>query len=116
VPTTLPETSHGMDDHVDVLRIRLRTAARTTALLSEFRCADRLLASWASHADCAPVEFEVTFCDGHVVRGCYAFFKNGKLRRSLSVHVRRELRGPVRVADPMAPAPKPLSARYLVPL
>jgi hypothetical protein len=109
-------TDRNADDCVDVVRIRLRTPANATALLSEFRCADRVLASWAGHADCGPVEFEVTFFDGHVIRGCYRFFKNGKLRRSLSVHVRRELRCLPPTSDVAPTGAMPDLPRYLVPL
>lgn len=87
------------DEQIDVVRIRLSTPAHTTALLSEYRSADRVLASWACNQDCNPVDFEITYFDGYVMRGCYEFFKRGKLRRSFSAHVRRLLRQAAPVQD-----------------
>lgn len=75
------------DELIDVVRIRLRNPAKGTVLLSDFRCADKILASWAHEASCDQVEFEVTFFDGYIVRGSYPFARTGKRKRSLGAQV-----------------------------
>jgi hypothetical protein len=82
-----------IDEQTDVLRIRLWNPQHATALLAEFHTAERVLASWADRPGCNPVGFEVTFIDGHIVRGCHEFFRRGKRKCLLSTHVRKLLRG-----------------------
>lgn len=103
-------------EQVEVMRIRLRNPASATALLGEFQSADRVLARWGSLMDGSPVDFEVTFHDGYVVRGSHAFFRKGKRRCLLATHVRRMLERAVRQADAGFPVPKPDLARYALPL
>jgi hypothetical protein len=79
------------DEQTDVLRIRLWNPQRATALLAEFHAADRVLESWADRPDCNPVDFEVTFIDGHILRGCHEFFRRGKRKCLFSTHVRKLL-------------------------
>lgn len=80
------------DAHTEILRIRLWNRQRATALLAECEAADRVLARWAGPAACEPVGFEVTFLDGHIVRGMHEFFHQGKRKCLFSTHVRRLLR------------------------
>lgn len=94
------------DEPIEVVRIRLSNRGRATALLTEFHSADRVLASWAAIPGFGPVDFEITFFDGHVMRGCYECAVKGKGQGkgkgkappSFSTHVRRLLR-------PRTPAP-----------
>jgi hypothetical protein len=94
--------ARGEVELVEVVRIRLSNRGRAIALLSEFHSADRVLASWAVIPGFGPVDFEITFLDGHVMRGCYecAGKGKGKAARTFSTHVRRLLRPP-------SPAPAP---------
>jgi len=95
---------------IDVVRIRLSMPASATALISEYRSADQVLAQWACRAGGGAagntVDYEITFFDGYVMRGCYPFFRRGKLKRSFSSHVRALLR---------QGAPTLGLTRYLVP-
>jgi len=77
-----------MDEQVDVEQIRLWNAANAMALLSEFHCADRVLADWGSASKRGQVSFEIRFADGHVLRGSHEFFRNGRRRCLLTTHVR----------------------------
>ncbi|MFL6707573.1 MAG: hypothetical protein ACJ8HI_05135 [Massilia sp.] len=86
-----------MDEPIDVLRIRLWNPYNAMAQLSEFYCAERLLASWATCTASSRVGFEVVFVDGHVVEGSYEFFRRGRRRCLLSTHVRRLLCGDERL-------------------
>lgn len=111
----LGEPGPDLDEPIDVERIRLSHPARATALLSEFWSADRVLAAWAAQPDCRQVHFEVIFCDGLVVRGAYAHFKNGKRCKPFGAHVRSLLH----LAVPGLGEPGPgigICARYVVPL
>jgi hypothetical protein len=94
-----PERARDIDadsEPVDVVRIRLSTLTNATALLSEYRSADKVLARWASQAEhdtgMDTVDYEITFFDGYVMRGCYPFFRRGKLTRSFSSHIRALMR------------------------
>ena len=105
----------GGEEQVDVVQIRLWSAHSTMALVSEFRCADRVLADWGRSSGRDPVRFEVRFADDHVVRGAHEFFRNGKRQCLLTTHVRRLLSR----ADTL-PAPGPVERahegpRYLIP-
>jgi hypothetical protein len=109
-----PDRLDGCEDElIDVVRIRLSNRARATTLLSEFNSADQVIANWSSDPGCNPVEFEITFFDGHVVRGCYEFFSSGKTRHAFSRHVRRLLRPPA-LEQAQANAARDLS-RYAAP-
>jgi hypothetical protein len=103
-PTSFPNAAGVADDElIDVALIRLVRSACSSAVVSEFRNADRLLADWAAHTlgDCR-FEFEITFIDGFMFHGSYEFFRKGTCRPSLSRYVRRAL-------DPASD-----SMRYLV--
>jgi hypothetical protein len=108
-----PDDAHdtGADSEpVDVVRIRLSMPTNATALLSEYRSADKVLAQWACQCerdmDVDTVDYEITFFDGYVMRGCYSFFRRGKLKRSFSSHIRALMR-----QDPPARG----RVRYLAP-
>ena len=73
----------------DILRIRLWNPQHATALLAECYAADQVLARWAARPDCNPVGFEVTFIDGHTLRGCHEFFQRGKRKCLFGTHVRK---------------------------
>jgi hypothetical protein len=79
---------HADDAQTEILRIRLWNREHATALLAECEAADRVLARWAGRAACEPVGFEVTFIDGHIVRGIHEFFHQGKRKCLFSTHVR----------------------------
>lgn len=80
------------DEKIEAVRIRLHGAAQTMAVLSEFRTADRLLASWLDRSNgAASVDFQVTFCDGFVFCGCYRHRKRKRNRPALSAFVRSSL-------------------------
>lgn len=115
-PTELQQATAKSDELIDVLRIRLSTPACATALMSEFWRADRVLANWAAQADCKQVNFEVMFCDGFVVRGSYAHFKNGKRSRPFSSHVRSMLKLATPASGGEQPLVQPALSRYLVPM
>jgi hypothetical protein len=103
-----------IDEPVDVVRIRLKTTTNVQAVLSEFRSADKVLATWAmQHASL--IEFEITFDDGYVVHGCHAFYKKGRLKCSFSVHIRRLLRSMGHVKQNRGFSRK-IEPRYLVPI
>jgi len=102
-----------IDEDLDVEQIRLWNARNAMALLSEFYCADRLLATWGSAAIPGRVSFEIRFSDGHVVRGSHEFFRNGRRRCLLITHVRRLLLQPDAQTDPAAAAAVQL--RSLIP-
>lgn len=101
------------DEQVDVDQIRLWNAANAMALLREFHCADRVLASWGSTSGRGQVSFEIRFIDGHVLRGSHEFFRNGQRRCRLTTHVRRLLSDAD--ADPGRPTDGLPPARYLIP-
>jgi hypothetical protein len=75
---------------IDVVRIRLSRDAGATAIVSEFRLANRVLAAWAAQAsgECG-VDYEVTFFDGLRLAGRHALLRKGKAHASLSRVVRR---------------------------
>ena len=100
------------DELIDVLRIRLRNRANATVLLSEFRAAERILTCWADQSLCDQVEFEVTFCDGCVVRGSFPAVHVGRRKRSLGALVIRLLDGIVPASTDVPEGPL---SRYLIP-
>ena len=75
---------------IDVVRIRLTGEAGATAIVSEFRLANRILAAWAAQArgDCR-VDYEITFFDGLRLAGRHALLRKGRAHASLSRVVRR---------------------------
>ncbi len=79
---------------IDVVRIRLCTDAGATAVVSEFRMANRILAAWAAQARRdSRVDYEVTFFDGLRLAGGYPLLrKGGKPHASLSRVIRRLFR------------------------
>ena len=80
------------DEKIDAVRIRLMDAAHTTAVLGEFRSADRVLAGWLAQATHAiSIDFQVTFFDGFVLCGCYQSRRRAKCAPSLSNFVRAAL-------------------------
>lgn len=83
--------SPGIDEHPDVVRIRLWNARNATAIVSEFYSAERVLEDWARLPDRTPVGFEIRFIGGAVVEGSHEFYRNGKRRCLLATHVRRLL-------------------------
>jgi hypothetical protein len=90
--TTSPATHHIPFEAIEVSRIRLTQAAGASAVVSEFRTADRVLDRWvgrgrqgAAHREFA---FEITFVDGYTFCGCYAFWRGARRRPSLTLFVR----------------------------
>lgn len=82
--------SDPLREPIDVVRIRLSQGAGATAIVSEFRLANRILAAWAAQAsgECG-VDYEVTFFDGLRLAGHHALLRKGKAHVSLSRVVRR---------------------------
>lgn len=80
------------DEKIEAVRIRLHGAPHTMVVLSEFRQADRVLASWIERG-CGEtsVDFQVTFCDGFVFCGCYRHRKRKRTQAALSTFVRAAL-------------------------
>lgn len=78
------------NEPIDVVRIRLCGAAGATAVVSEFRIANRVLAAWAAQApsDCR-VDYEVLFFDGLRLAGDWPLVRKGKPHASLSRVIRR---------------------------
>ena len=76
---------------IEVVRIRLCADAGATAVVSEFRMANRILAAWAEKARRdSRVDYEVTFFDGLRLSGGYPLLrKGGKPHASLSRVIRR---------------------------
>jgi hypothetical protein len=101
-----------MAEQIDVEQIRLWNARNAMALLSEFQCADRVLAKWGSASVPGQVSFEIRFTDGHVVRGSHEFFRNGRRRCMLATHVRRLMSQSESDTDPEAP--DTMRFRYLI--
>lgn len=91
--------SDSICEPIDVVRIRLSRDAGATAIVSEFRLANRVLAAWAAEAlgECG-IDYEVTFCDGLRLAGHHALLRKGKAHASLSRVVRRLFK--VRAAGP----------------
>lgn len=87
--TSSSDTS-GVDEPIEVARIRLQNRIDAMVVLSDFRSADRVLACWATARPRGQVAFEVTFADGKVACGCYALGKRRE-RCSLGAHVRQIL-------------------------
>lgn len=80
------------DEKIEAIRIRMREATHSTAVLAEFRAADRVLAGWLARSGTEiSIDFQVTFCDGFVFCGCYHFRKLKRCRLSLTNHVRTSL-------------------------
>lgn len=105
------------EEYIDVVQIRLWNGRSAMALVSEFHCAERVLADWAQVPGRIPVRFEVRFADDHVVKGAHEFFRNGKRRCLLTTHLRRLL-SDVDAAPPPLPLPVPRARtrqRYLLP-
>lgn len=70
----------------NVARIRLFSDVDTTAVLSDFRSVDKLLAAWTCKTCCSHVRFDVTFASGNIVSGVYML--RGKPKRSPSFEAR----------------------------
>jgi hypothetical protein len=73
---------------IDVRRIRLIAPAGASAVVSEFRTADQVLARWIDHERGAKTRrefiFEITFVDGYTLCGCYEFWRGARRRPSLT--------------------------------
>lgn len=73
---------------IDVRRIRLMQAAGASAVVSEFRTADQVLARWIDGARGGAARraftFEITFVDGYTCSGCYEFWRGARRRPSLT--------------------------------
>lgn len=80
------------DEKIDAVRIRLTGQSRAMAVLAEFRSADRVLACWLAQArQPVSIDFQVTFCDGFVLCGCYQLRRRSRCKPSLSNFVRATL-------------------------
>lgn len=89
----MPSTTHPAPrEAIDVARIRLTQAAGTSAVVSEFRTADRVLDRWVGRgrqgAAHRAFSFEITFVDGYTFCGCYEFWRAARRRPSLTLFVR----------------------------
>lgn len=94
------------NEQIEVARIRVMRSSRQTAVVGEFRAADRVVADWADHtSESCTFNFEITFVDGYVFCGCYEYPRRSRYRPSLSGFVRR--------AFSEVPAPSGLS-RYAI--
>jgi hypothetical protein len=79
-------------EQIEAIRICLCTASKTTAVVAEFRSADRLLKQWMTGRACEKhIDFHVTFNDGFVFFGCYEHAKRTRRKPSLSEYVRTSL-------------------------
>lgn len=118
-PTHLPAVSAvpGCDpsEPIDVRRIRLVQAAGTSAVVSEFRAADQVLARWIGcergRAARREFTFEITFVDGYTFCGCYEFWRSARRQPSLTRFVRAMFTA--LAAPPAGAAPVDLS-RYAI--
>jgi hypothetical protein len=108
---TFPSAIVVVDEPIEVARIRLQDWINATVVLSDFRSADRVLACWSAIRPRGQVAFEVTFADGQVACGCYAFGKRRE-RCSLGTHVRRVLLAGVPAPEQAEPG---CLERYLIP-
>jgi hypothetical protein len=106
---------HGDDEQIDVLRIRLWNAQNSSAVLSDFYSAERVLASWAQGNACDAVRFEVSFVDGYILKGCHEFFSKGKRKCMLSAHLRRLMKCMPGGDDYACLPPGRDVSRYLIP-
>jgi len=90
--TTTPATRQIPFEVIEVSRIRLTQAAGASAVVSEFRTADRVLDRWVGRGrQCAAhreFSFEITFVDGATVCGNYEFWRGARRRPSLTLFVR----------------------------
>lgn len=90
VPISVPP------EPIDVRRIRLSQPAGASAVVSEFRTADKVLAHWIdgdrgsrpARADRRLFSFEITFVDGYTFCGSYEFWRGARRRPSLTQCVR----------------------------
>ncbi|WP_332877355.1 hypothetical protein [Massilia sp. S19_KUP03_FR1] len=93
--TTYPSTQQIPFEAIEVRRIRLTQAAGASAVVSEFRTADRVPERWAGrgHQSAAHrvFSFEITFVDGTTFCGCYEFWHAARRRPSLTRFVRGQL-------------------------
>lgn len=81
------------DERIEVVRVKL-TCAGGSAVVSELRAADLLLARWLENGAGSPaLSFEVTFVDGYAFRGCYAHDGRRKGKPSVSRFVRSVFKG-----------------------
>lgn len=79
-------------EKIDAVRICLMNRQQATAVLGEFRTADRVLATWIGPATRAiSIDFRVTFFDGFVLCGCYQYRRRARRKPSLSTFVRATL-------------------------
>jgi hypothetical protein len=100
-----------VDEPIEVVRIRLQNRIDAMVVLSDFRSANRVLACWASARPRGQVAFEVTFADGQVACGCYAYGKRRE-RRSFGAHVHQVLLAALPMPEKAAPG---CLERYLLP-
>ncbi len=89
----MPSTTQAAPrEAIDVARIRLTQAAGTSAVVSEFRTADRVLDRWIGRGRHSEphraFSFEITFVDGTTFCGCYEFWRAARRRPSLTLFVR----------------------------
>lgn len=108
-----PCTAHF--EPIEVRRIRLMQAAGTSAVVSEFRAADQVLARWIGcergRAARREFSFEITFTDGYTFCGCYEFWRSARRQPSLTRFVRAMFMD--LAAPPAGVAPVDLS-RYAI--
>lgn len=98
------------EEMIEAIRIRLYNA-HTTAVLTEFRAADRVLAGWlVKPRGALTIDFQVTFCDGFVFFGCYKYDKRKRCVPRLSDFVRTSLEA----LTAAQPAWLPKLSRYTV--
>ena len=90
----LSQTDECDEDLIDVVRIKLWNCGAATAILTDFRSADRVLATWTCNPERRPVDFEITFFDGYVMRGSYELTLKKRGKRSFSSHLKYLLRPP----------------------
>ena len=91
----MPSTTPAIPcEAIDVARIRLIQTAGTSAVVSEFRTADRVLDRWVGRGRQGEAHrafrFEITFVDGYTFCGCYEFWRAARRRPSLTLFVRRQ--------------------------
>jgi len=81
------------DEDAEVVRVRLWHGKNSSAVVSDFGSADRVLASWDKCFGACPVMFEVLYDDGAVIKGEHEFFRKGRRKCLFATWVGRIVRG-----------------------
>lgn len=81
------------DEDAEVVRVRLWHGRNSSAVVSDFGSADRVLANWDKCFGDSRVMFEVSYDDGVVIKGEHEFFRKGRRKCLFATWVQRIVRG-----------------------